>query len=263
MKKSLRSGVIMVALAAMVLSFAGAALAQKPDGPAKWTDVPPDAVTGGPAPHQNPSAPTATLVFYTDRAVFQADNPGLTFEDFSATNVPPNSVGSCPGPFNSATNNACFSTGAIVDGISLDSTPSSDNVVLTPPFLGVTCVAVGPNFFADDAELTFTGPDDVFAFGADIWGPFGPVPVDISIYGASGLLGTDSFVGGNPGAFWGVASDEAITRIEVVDPGDLGELFCDVEFGGTGVPTTPPLGLLLLVAVLVGVSAFVVFRHHA
>src|SRR5690606_14308152 len=60
-----------------------------------------------------------SLTFYSDRAVFQTDNPGPTAEDYSGHHAPANSVTTCTSPINSQSNDACFTPGAIVDGLSL------------------------------------------------------------------------------------------------------------------------------------------------
>ncbi|NOQ22226.1 MAG: hypothetical protein GQ565_06215 [Candidatus Aegiribacteria sp.] len=75
---------------------------------------------------------TAAVTFYTDQTSFETLYPGLTKEDYSNTNVPVNTVQTADGPFNSLTDNACFSPGDIVDGISLDNLEGGDNVVITP-----------------------------------------------------------------------------------------------------------------------------------
>ncbi len=129
-----------------------------------------------------------TLTFWNDAGLFGAAFPGLTMEDFSATNVPANSVEACDGPFNAATNNLCFSPGDIVAGLEVDNLaapPNNLNVVLTPPFLSVTSVAVGPNTFDADAVIRFTPA--VAAVGMDVISPFGPFPVTVNVFGAAGL----------------------------------------------------------------------------
>ena len=172
---------------------------------------------------------SAAVTFYTDQGAFEGLYPGLTTEDYSGTIVPPDSVQSDMGPFNSTTNNLCFTPGAIVDGISLDNLEGNMDVVLTPPFLGVTSVTVGPNIFADNGVFEFSVP--VNAFGIEIVMPMAPGPVDIEIFGASGSLGTTTASGAVPGVFWGVYSDEDITRIEFIEPVTNGELFSNAQFG--------------------------------
>ncbi len=175
------------------------------------------------------SLATAAVSYYLDQLVFEGLYPGLTTEDYSATLVAPNSVLSDFGPLNSSTNNMLFATGGIVDGFSFDNLDGGDNVVLTPPFLGVTSVTVGPNTFDHSSEYSFSVP--VNAFAIEIVMPMAPGSIDIEVFGASGSLGTTTASGGVPGIFWGVYSDEDITRIEFIEPSTNGELFSNAQFG--------------------------------
>jgi hypothetical protein len=179
-----------------------------------------------------PSLPVVqgSLTLYTDRTVFNTAHPGLPVETFAATLVGPNSVVTCTGPFNNATNNACFAPGGIRPGISVANTTGGPLVVLTPPFFGVPCVSVGPNTFAENGELQFSPP--VEAVGLDFESNSG-VPFTLTVFGPGGSLGSTTHSGGIPGAFWGVDTSDAggISRITFEAPGDNGELFCNVAFG--------------------------------
>ncbi len=172
---------------------------------------------------------SAAVTFYTGQGIFEGLYPGLTTEDYSGTIVPQDTVIAGMGPFNSSTNNLCFTPGGIVDGISLDNLEGNMDVVLTPPFLGVTSVTVGPNTFSDNGVFYFSAP--VNAFGIDIVMPFGAGTVDIEVFGAGGSLGTTTASGDLTGIFWGVFSDEDITRIEFIEPLTNGELFSNAQFG--------------------------------
>ncbi len=173
---------VCLSLAALCLGMAVPAMAQKEI--TQWSDVAPDTVPGGPGAKAPPDAPTGVLTFFNDRLAFQAAAPGLPLESFSLTSVPPNSVTACPGPFNASTNNACFSPGAILPGIEVDNLQGNLNVVLTPPFIGVTCVSVGANTFVDDSVLRFT--PTVNAVGVDIVCPLGACNVNIGVIGTAG-----------------------------------------------------------------------------
>lgn len=172
---------------------------------------------------------SANIYFYTDQALFESFYPGLTMEDYSNTNVPDNSSNSAEGSFDSFTDNDCFSQGDIVEGISLDNLEGNENVVITPPFMGVTSVTVGPNLFEDDARYSFTVPVNVF--GIDIVMPVESGFVNIEVFGIGGSLGTSSAIGSLAGVFWGVYSDYDITRIEFIEPITNGELFANAQFG--------------------------------
>ena len=172
---------------------------------------------------------SANVYFYTDQALFESLYPGLTTEDYSNTNVSPNSSDSDGGPFDSFTNNNCFSPGDIVEGISLHNLEGNENVVLVPPLMGVTSVTVGPNEFEDNAVYSFSVP--VNAFGIEIVMPLESGFVDIEVFGIGGSLGTSSSIGSLEGVFWGVYSDYDITRIEFREPTTNGELFSNAQFG--------------------------------
>ncbi len=174
---------------------------------------------------------TDALTYYTDESTFDTANPGLTFEDFSSTLVPANSVASDAGPLDYYCDNSLFALHTIVDGISLDEQAADLMVVLTPPFIGVTSVSVGPNSFAGDGIINFTLPTR--AFGVFIVMPNGGNTVNIEVFGAGGSLGTTSTIGGSGGGtFWGVYCDsEEITSITFNDPTEAGELFANARFG--------------------------------
>lgn len=170
------------------------------------------------------------LAFYTDRPTFAAAHPGIPLETFAATNVAPDSVLNCPGPFTSATNNGCFSPGDIQPGISVVNSGSGDLVVLTPAFIGVTCVSVGPNDFADNGELRFSPP--VMAVGLDLHSNV-PDTFQVEVFGPGGSLGTTTADGTSPALFWGVDTTDpgGIARITFAGAPGSGELFCNVAFG--------------------------------
>jgi len=195
----------------------------------------PDAKPSDRAPATKAAAPAlpvvqGSLTLYTDRTVFNTAHPGVPVESFSGTIVPPNSVAECPSPFNNATNNACFPTGAIRPGISVANTGGGTLVVLTPPFFGVPCISVGPAFFADAGELQFSPP--VEAVGFDFESNTGAT-FTFTVFGPGGPLGTATHSAGIPGAFWGVDTSDAggISRITFSAPGENGELVCNVAFG--------------------------------
>jgi N-acetylneuraminic acid mutarotase len=173
------------------------------------------------------------LVYYGDRATFDADHPGLPVEGFENTLVPDFSVLACDGPFDSSTNNACFAPGGILDGIRLMNVdPTLQMVVLGDGFLGNPSALVGPNTFTDNHDLTFYN-GNVYAVGLDLWAPLGAATFDVYIYGPGDvLLGQTSVLAATTGTFWGVASDEPITRIRTESAEGAGELFDNIAFGG-------------------------------
>lgn len=206
----------------------------------RYSDIPPDAPP--PAPEPVPAwspVPEGTLNFFTDRASFQAAFPGLTLEDFSENNLPPNSVATCTDtPVDSTTNDQCFSPGDVVEGIALDDITTPNNMVLlTPPFFGTTCDAVGPNTFVDDGEIVFDPA--IRAVGFDMQCNVADT-IGIEVFGPGGSLGSTSVpCPPIPGqVFFGVETVDpgGIVRLTTIAVGDGGELVCDVEFGGNPVP---------------------------
>ena len=223
-----------------VLMVAGVAAADTPFN--DYSSVPPGTPPGPAGGQTTQAGNTEALAFYNDRTAFQVANPGLTVEDFSGTSVPPDGVLACDPPFNELTSNDCFSQGAITSGVSVELIPNVDssllNVVLTPAFFDLSCVAVGPNTFSDDSSIDFNPA--VRAVGLDLVSPIaGAVPFDIEIFGPGGSLGTTSaFACLNEPCFWGVDSNDigGITSVVFTSAAGDGELFCNVEFGGEPVP---------------------------
>jgi hypothetical protein len=194
-----------------LLLLVAATLSQGAEKAGKYTNLGPKDRPKAAAQPARPGAhaPTGSLTFYTDRATFDAAHPGLPLEDYSNTNIPPNSVLNCPGPFDSNTNNGCFSPGDILPGISVVNTTGGDLVVLTPPFFGVNCVAVGPNTFIEDGELQFNPP--VFAVGLDLNSNV-PDTYNIEVFGPGGSLGTTTTPAQIPALFWGTPWTQVASR---------------------------------------------------
>ncbi len=178
------------------------------------------------------------LTFYTDRSAFDAVAGPLPLETFEGSNVPPGDVLSCLAPLDSATNDACYSTGAVIDGFRLELLNPDpeilDYVVLAPGFFGASSTYVGPNTFVDDAELFFD--DEPNAVGFDI-GTITAATFTIEIFGAGGSLGSTTVSPADistGGTFFGVLSEEPIVSIQVTEPGSGGELFDNLAFGTVG-----------------------------
>ena len=194
-----------------------------------------------------------------------ADFPAATSEDYSGTSVAPGGIETCVPPMNSMSNDACFTPGAIVDGVSIDvgqNAGDGQGVVLAPPAVGTTSVSVGPNSFADDMIIDF--PTPVRSMGLDLVCPAGATTIDIEVFGTTGSLGTTSApCGGPPGNFWGVSSAaDTIMSVAFVgpDPSDA-ELASNVLFL-IPVPTLSTTALALLAATLLAISAFYVWRRR-
>jgi hypothetical protein len=210
------------------------------------------------------------LTFFNDQVSFNNSCPDLAFEDFEDTNVPPNSSQGCPNPFNSLTNNLCYSPGALITGFSL-SAPNPTNPgmalsVLTPNNSGVTNVAVGPLTTPDDTEITFT--ELVKAVGMVLVSNRGNTTVDVRVFGEGNVLLGIAIVNITPtnGTFLGVlAADTTITRVELVETGESkAELLYELSFGRcviADVPTLSEWGLIAMAGIL-GIVGFMVLRRR-
>jgi len=209
----------------------GAGLLSAADNSTKYTDLTKGSTAQQQAQAPRPAeAPSGSLTFYTSRALFDAAHPGIPLENFSLTNVGPNNVLACPEPFDMNTNNGCFSPGDIKPGLGVWNTTAVDLVVLTPPFFGVNCVAVGPNTFTDNGEMQFNPP--VQAVGFDLNSNVSST-YNIEVFGPGGSLGTTTAPGAIPGIFWGVDTSDpgGISRITTNSAAGAGEIYCNVAFG--------------------------------
>jgi len=183
-------------------------------------------------------------------------------------------VASCPNPFNAMTNNACYSTGALINGFSLiaiNTDPTAEDLaVLTPTIYGVTNVAVGHNAFISDSEYTFNPP--VSAAGMVIFSPVTSGNIDVDVYGPGEVyLGTAtvSLTAGTIGTFLGAVTPGLISRIVLDDNGQtIAELVYDLYFGQCQefanpreVPTLSEWGLIAMAGIL-GIAGFMVIRRR-
>jgi hypothetical protein len=155
------------------------------------------ATTPRPGANAVPSTPQTigpgeAETFYTDRATFQAANPGLALEDFETSLYPPGSgiLTACPQPASSAGSSGCYNPGELLPGFSLTSpgagTPGQELVILdgaagfgTPPG-----VILGSNTFTASTRVDFDPP--VAAVGFDVITVLSGYPVNITIYDVAG-----------------------------------------------------------------------------
>ncbi len=230
-----------VAVALLVLA-AGGVSADQPFN--QYTDVPPGTQPGTPQiGNPNEAGSTEALVYWADRASFEAAFPGLPTEDWSNTLVAAGAIVSCAPPFNSSTSNACFAPGGILAGLELNvvnvTGGTGELVVLGAGAFGNTNVLVGPNSFGDDMVLNFSPA--VRAAGLDLVNPVAPGNVySVSVYGPGGVLDTTNVTDGPEGTFWGVDSDDVGGITSIVFEGFASEahseLSSNVIFGGEPVP---------------------------
>lgn len=198
----------------------------------------------------------AALITFDTRTAFNLASPGLPLEDFEEANVAPGGVESFIGPLSSSTNNAVFSTGEILAGLTVESVPNPELVAVGGGFIAIgnPSIAVGPNAFASDSNLLFTNAS---AVGFDLFTnrPGSPVSF-VSVFGVGdALLGSFSvFVSRASPAFFGaIDTENLITRINVHSvPAGSGEVFDNIAFGA---PVPEPATLLLIGSGLLAVVA--------
>lgn len=176
----------------------------------------------------------AVLVFYLSRAAFNAAAPGLPIEDFEEANVAPGTVVGMDGDLDKNTSNAFFAPGEILDGLRLREAPpeASRGIAITGAgFAGVPSIATFANFFVDTYNMFFYN-NDTTAVGVDLHSIFDPSTLEISIFGLGDvLLGMTRSPATPGGVFWGVSSDDIITRINLSSLTDQAEGVDNVAFG--------------------------------
>lgn len=211
------------------------------------------------------TAAHAQVTFFSDRASFEAANPGLPIEDFEEARVNPDQRASFSAPLSSASDDAIFRPGEILPGITLSDRPGpSVNELLAAGTgaIGTSTKAVGA---AEAVEIIWNSLDLSFASGVravgfDLFAVFRAeelptnTTITVSVFGSSGLLGEQivSTAGDSGGdiKFLGVSSASAdVIRINV-DAQGLIEFVDNVAFGAAPVAAPEPatLGLLACAA---------------
>lgn len=210
------------------------------------------------------------LTIFSNESQFRFVCRPLELENFEQTLLPPDSILSCPGPFNSSTNDDCFAPGALIEGFSLIGLPfaaNGDLVVITPSFFpGMTDVVVGANDFNDNSEIIFQEPGikgvgiNLFTFAID------SSIVTIDVFGPGDeLLGTTQVRATPDGPFFGVQSrNSPITSIRLTN--GYGILVSNLAFGDCSsienIPTMSEWGLMFLAGIM-GIAAFLAMRRKA
>ena len=174
------------------------------------------------------------IATYTNRSSFQNDyilqsGNALTSEDFSSG---PSGINNC-GPVISSNGDNCFLGGELVPGFEVRSTNdfgSGDTISISVGNIGNSIHLVGANTFQETTIVNFTV--DVYAVGMDIWNEADPTTF-FSVYNASGdLLETYSLTNTVASEnFFGVIANEPISKIEIKEASDGGELLGRLEFG--------------------------------
>jgi hypothetical protein len=148
-------------------------------------------------------------------------------ENFENNNVAPPNAAFCDGPFNSATNDACYSTGALIPGFSMQAIPPSVDGIFTadPGFVGNVSTIVGSNVFAADIGIVF-GPA-VSAAAFDYVDPFGGNVATVSVFAPGAVLLGSIVIPGN--TFIGVTSTVPFDMITVTN--SSADLQDNLQFG--------------------------------
>lgn len=180
-----------------------------------------------------------SLNFFASRAAFDAAHPGLPIEGFEAGSVPPGGIVPCPSPLDDTNNDACFSPGDILPGITIteSAAPQFDGLaLLAAGSFGNPSKIVVANYFIENFQLEFAPA--VLAAGMDLGCYFGSDTVNVTINGPAGLLGTAQASCTNGTAFFGVDTSDpgGISEIIVDSPADQAEGADNIAFGGVPIP---------------------------
>ena len=186
----------------------------------------------------------AGLLFFTDRSAFElASGLSEVNEDFEAANVSPGGVAGTNNPLNSFTNDSTFSTGDIIDGLSVSA--SSGSVVALGAGLIGSSKSVGADLFSATTILSFNAGYQ--AIGLDLFSSNSDDVIDISIFGLSdSFLQLTTASGINSSlSFFGVISDsDLITKISFDSQNGAGEIIDNIIFlNAVSVPE--PAGLAI------------------
>jgi len=182
--------------------------------------------------HPNPAITTRSTVFTTT----PLDCPGLPVEDFEEGAAA--DVTAFPHPLNEFSNNAVFSPGDIIPGVSLNANNDRDDQELAffPPGAGFgnSSKVVGATFFVDILILDFSAEGvrvvsmDVFDFISD-----GGM-VTVEVFGISGSIGSTLVPSTTTGSYLGITTTEDIVQITLSSAGFGAEGVDNLSFGTCG-----------------------------
>lgn len=184
--------------------------------------------------------------FYTSQATFESANPGLPVEDFEESTIGDTGGDGMVGPINSTTTNAYFTAGDILDGLQLNSVPSNNIFTIGGNFSnwGNTSKTVGSNITSDYFQIDFLNndiynPRQVYSVGMDVMFLYSPQTATFVVYGPSGvILGVTEQALQTTASFFGVYSNQPISRIDIIDSSGVDSVMVDnIQFGGL------PMGL--------------------
>ncbi len=188
----------------------------------------------------------AGLTFFSTQAAFTAADPGLVTETFEASRVPANTFAIIPGPLDSSSSNAAFSPGDIQAGVSFAAVGNDPNTNLIAAGAGTVPGAsksLGVLAPVDSLEITLANSTAIGLNLAASTGPGSLTPASffVQVFGASGLLGSETVMSVNANGFVGVsAGSTAITKVDITEVGATANTFIDnVSFGNTAQPQPP------------------------
>ncbi|OAB78149.1 T9SS type A sorting domain-containing protein [Cochleicola gelatinilyticus] len=150
----------------------------------------------------------------------------VTSEDFTGG---PAGITEC-GPTVSSDGDSCFAAGELEVGFTVS--VSTGTVINIPPgAIGNTDSLVGATTFAEFTIINFD--PNVYAVAMDVWENNDPTTL-IRVYGEGDVLIEELSIDAptNSQNFFGVITDEPITKIELEGANGSGELFGNFIFGG-------------------------------
>ena len=180
----------------------------------------------------------------SSRAAFLLANPGLTLENFEEA-VLVDEFATVTGTLQNGTARPpVFTATDIQPGLRIDANfPSNGSGALVVAAANALSLpnpskAVGADQFADNTVISFTA-STVFAVGFDVRVLSAtPQSVTVNVYDTSSqLLTTQVVSAAATGTFFGVTSNVAIGRVELISTD--GELVDDIVFGAAGVVPDP------------------------
>lgn len=247
--------------------------------PTTYVEAAATVVAPAPAVNAPPRAPRSVLgglTVYTDRALFNADFPGLSIEDFEGGSAAPGNFSVCDAPLDAAGDAACgFDPGEILDGVAFQDNPGPDlaSLILLGNGTSLNATqALVSNTFDDSFDILFNPP--VTQAGMDLHSTPAPGqgPPDIVLVEAFDagdvLIGSDpAAAASGPGDFWGMSSPVAISRIRITSSNARAEGVDNLAFVGAPlvpkvpVPASNLQGIFALLA-LVGAAGFLALRRR-
>lgn len=217
----------------------------------------------------------ATVTSFTDVTAFLNATNSVT-ETFDNGLAAPGAVAGCTEPLNSASSDACFNPGDVLDGFSMTSDNANGLVAIGAGFIGPaqTSTIAGAGTFADITQIAFT--PEVTAVGADVLvGAPAPGDFTITAFDSGGVaLGnvTVTTTAVDEILFAGLTSDTPIASITVEGVGGSGELLDNLYFGSnapppppvaTAVPTMGSVGMWLMIAFMLAGGTWFARRRGA